>query len=282
MGTSTLIPQPTPLQPYVVVNDVLNLARTRVNDAIASIGGDMLTNTQPFTQVMTNAAWLKLQQFLASLGYTRLRKRTILTGMPKVASQDPASETILTWRWFYDGVSYWIPPNTPVLPQDFIAPLRIGERTSVGYEPVLTSGNMSFSPMQMSPDGNPSWRKQSFNRWFDWRNDGIVMPGSLQSMDLEIYYSAYLEDFNTVGEVPWYEQPVPIMRSQSALANYICAEFAAPRGDMDAQTFVAAAEQDARLIYNNSDVPLRQRTNISRRSYAGGRRGFGWGSGIGF
>ena len=64
---STLIPTPVPFSPYPVLDDVLNLAaRVRVNDAIQLIGGDTLTDSQPFTQVMTNAAWLKLQQFLGN------------------------------------------------------------------------------------------------------------------------------------------------------------------------------------------------------------------------
>lgn len=282
------IPIPPPLAPYDLVDDVLNLARTRVNDAIVSIGGEILADNQPFTQVMTNGAWLKLQQFLAGLGYSRFRKRTVLTGLPVVASQDPASETILTWQWFFDGVSYWYPPNTPVLPQDMISPLRIGERQSVGFQPTLTAGSSAFSPVKLSADGNPCWRKRPWNGWFDWRavsgavgagsgTDGIVMPGSLVSMDLEIYYSAYLPDFETVGEVQWNQQQVPIMRARSALANYVAAEFAAPRGDLDAASFVTAAEQDARLIFNASDVPLKQRNNVSRRSFAGNRAGMGSG-----
>lgn len=275
------IPTPVPSSPYVLVNDVLDLARTRVNDAIQSIGGDTLTDDQPFTQVMTNAAWLKMQQFLANMGYSRNRQRVVLTGMPIVGSQDPASETILNWEYFYDGVSYFIPPNTPVLPQDFIAPLRMGERQSVGYQPVLTQGNSAFSPMQLSPDGNPNCRKRPWNGWFDWRADGIVMPGSIVPMDFEIYYAAYLQDFITVGETPWYQQPVPIMRAKSALANYIAAEFSGPRGDMDSDKLLAQAEQECRLIFNNSDVPLRQRNNISRRSYGGNTRNgfYGWGGG---
>lgn len=280
------IPLPVPSSPYPILDDVLNLARVRVNDAIQSIGGDTLTDDQPFTQVMANAGWLKLQQFLGNLGYSRNRKRVVLTGMPLAGSGDPASETTLDWEKFFDGVSYWIPPDTPVLPQDFIAPLRVGERQSTGnppsgFQPTLTQGNSTFSPMQLSPDGNPCWQKRPWNGWFDWRGDSIVMPGSLQHMDLEIYYAAYMQDFITVGETLWYQQPVPIMRSQSALAYYIAAEFSSARGDPDAPTFVAAAEQDARLIFNNSEVPLRQRNNISRRSYSGNvRNGFyGWGGG---
>jgi hypothetical protein len=269
---SILIPTPQPSAPYAVVNDALNLARTRINDAIVSIGGDMLTNTQPFTQVMSNAAWLKLQQFLASLGFSRNRKRTVLTGFPVVGSTDPASECRLNWSYYFDGVSYFTPPETPVLPQDFIAPLRIGERHSTGFQATLTTSFSRFTKLTLAPDGNPDWQKRAWNGWFDWRNDEIILPGSNQIMDLEIFYAAFLPDFNTVGEVQWYNQPIPILRSTSALANYIAAEFAAPRGDLDAGSFVSAAEEDSRLIYNNADVPLKQRNNLSRRSYSGHRR----------
>jgi hypothetical protein len=277
---SILIPTPAPSAPYIIVNDALNLARVRINDAIVSIGGDMLTNVQPFTQVMTNAAWLKMQQYLAQLGYSRSRKRTVLTGFPVVGSTDPASETRLDWSTYYDGVSYFIPPNVQVLPPDFLAPMRIGERQSQGFQPTLTTGSSGFRPVTLARDGNVNWRKKPWNGWFDWRDDFIVMPGATAMFDLEIFYAAYLGDFLTVGEVPWYSQPVPIMRSLSALANYIAAEFSGPRGDLDAQQFVTDAQMDCRAIYNNTDVPLRQRNNISRRSYSGrggGSSGYGFG-----
>lgn len=274
---SILIPIPTPGFPYPIVNDALNLARTRINDAIQSIGGEMLTNTQPFTQVMSNGAWLKMQKFLASLGYSRVRKRVVLTGFPIVGSQDPASETILNWSWFFDGVSYWIPPNTPVLPQDMIAPLRIGERQSPGFQATLTTGSRGFTPVELAPDGNLDWRKRPWNGWFDWRNDEIIMPGSTSPMDLEIYYAASLQPFNTVGEVEWYNQPLPIVQGESALAYFICNEFAVGRGDMDANSWLQMGQQDCRDLYNASDVPLKQRNNVSRRSFAGSRTGTGYG-----
>ena len=36
-------------QPFDTVDTALNMARTRLNDAIASLSGDVLTNDQPFT-----------------------------------------------------------------------------------------------------------------------------------------------------------------------------------------------------------------------------------------
>jgi hypothetical protein len=47
---------------------------------------------------------------------------------------------------------------------------------------------------------------------------------------------------------------------------------------MDAATFIAQAEQDARLNFN-VDVRMKQRVNVSRRGHSGRNRG---GSGFGY
>jgi hypothetical protein len=267
------IPTPTPSAPYGIVEDALQLARVRINDAIESIGGEMLTDIQPFTQVMTNAAWRRMQRFLVNLGLSRNRKRVVLTGFPPVGSQDPGSETYLNWSEFFDGVSFWIPPNIVPLPQDFISPLRIGERQSTGFQATLTTSRAGFAPMTLQPDGNYSERKQAWNRSFDWRDDKIVMPGSIYSMDFEIFYNAYQADFNTVGPVMWFNQPIPLIDAEDILSLYIAFEFARPRGDMDAASFKAEAEEECRSFVNTRDIPLRQRTSLQRRSYSGGARG---------
>lgn len=273
---SILIPTPVPSFPYPTVNDAMNLCRTRINDAIQSIGGEMLTNSQPFSQVMCNGAWLRMQRYLGSLGYSRYRKRVVLTGFPIVGSQDPASECVLTYSDFFDGVSFWTPPNTPVLPQDLMAPLRIGERPSQGFQATLTTSNYTFRPMGLTPDGNYDQRKTTANRNFDWRGDRLILPGATTSFDLEIFYSAFIPAFATVGEISWWMQPLPIIQGESALAFFIAYEFSVGRGDQDAASWLTMGQSDCRDIVNNSDVPLRQRFNVSRRSYAGGRNsGYG-------
>lgn len=248
------------IAPYDTVNMVLNTTRTRINDAIRQLGGELLTNNQPFTQQMTITAWRKLQAYLASIGHSRLKRRAILSGVPIVGSQDPAIETEMTWMWFYDGVSYWTPNESPVLPNDMILPLKIAERQTGTYS--------RFIPMGFAPDGFQTQRKTCWNGEWNWREDGLWMPGSLVKMDLELYYAAYLIDFATNGDTPWYDQPVPILRSLSALSNYICYEFAAPRGDMDAAKFQTDAEADAKLL-NNVEVNMKQRTNPSRKGFSG-------------
>ena len=59
------MPLPPPnLAPYHTLEGVLNTARVRLNDAIQQLSGDILKDSQPFTQQMANSAWLRLQQFL--------------------------------------------------------------------------------------------------------------------------------------------------------------------------------------------------------------------------
>lgn len=264
---------PVAVAPYDTVNTVLNTARVRLNDAIASLGGDVLTNAQPYTQQFANTAWRRMQDFLANLGYARLTQEVILTGLPPTESADPASQVWLNWSQYFDGVNYFAPPNTPVLPLDLILPLKVWER--------WTGQNAVFTPMEMWIDGIPTWTKQNRNLVWEWREDALYMPGSLNTMDLRIRYAAYLPDFITVGAVNWYDQPVPIVRCLDALANYICYEVSNSRGDQVATTFRADAEAAAKRLFNR-EVSQRQRVNIRRRGRSAGSRGGEGFGGYGF
>jgi hypothetical protein len=269
-----LIPPPSgqTQYPYDNLESVLLTARVRLNDAIQTAAGDIITDSQPFTAQMCNDAWHKLQSFLANLGFNRLKNQFVALGMPPVGSTDPASQTWWNWIQFFDGESYFIPPVVTVLPADFILPLRIWERQAG------TSG--FFAPMHLAADGLPDQRKMAWNVWFEWRQDAIYMPGSLHSMDYRVEYAAFLADFPVDSNgllVTPSTQLVPIMRCRSAFANYICAEAAWARADTDAQAFVQAAEDDCTKIYN-TEVKLKQRTPVSRRPFSGrGVRSRLWG-----
>lgn len=238
--------------PYDTLNTVLNAARVRLNDAIQSLSGDVLQNTQPFTQVIANNAWRRLQETLANLGHSRLKRETILTNCPVAASVDPASQVSVSWASYFDGVSYY---SAPVLPQDLILPLRLWERPS--------GQNAEFAPLENWLDGLPTRPKMGRNLIWEWREDAIWMPGAQTVMDLRIRYAAYLTDFATVGQTQWYNQPVPILRSLDALSYYICSEAANPRGDLDGSQFDSKAEAAAKLIFNR-EVGMKERVNLRR------------------
>ena len=87
----------TPTDPRDSVNDVLNAARVRLNDAITTlqpVGGKLIENTSAFSQQAVNSGWRRLQAFLANLGYSRLTREAVITGLPIVGSHDP---TTLAW-----------------------------------------------------------------------------------------------------------------------------------------------------------------------------------------
>lgn len=260
------IPPPAPSQPSDTVDSVLNSVRVRMNDAIESIGGDILTDNQPFTQEYTNNAWRRLQFFLLNLGYSPFKAPLVLYAFPVVASTDPASWTSLTWSYFFDGVSYYAPPVVGVLPANLILPLRVSER--------ITGSNSNWSPMAMAKDQLPAIRKTAGNGWWLWENGTLYMPGSTYSMDLRFEYSAFYPDFLTVGSVQWYQQTVP-WQYKNALSYYICAEAAGARDDMDGDPFTLKAEQEARLIFNQ-EVSQKQRVPTQRRPYSGGNGGGGY------
>lgn len=253
------IPSPTPSAPYDVVESVLNLARVRVNDAMASLGGDMLTDVQPFTQVMYNAGWRKFQTFLAYLGHSRFKQSTVLLGFPVLANPDPATQVSLSWSGAFDGTSYYV---SPALPQDLILPLKIWERVSG------MSVAFHHFPLDQALDGLPSRQVAlPFQGCWEWREDSIWMPGACQVLDFKIEYAAFLPDAVTVGGTDWTEQPVPVMRALSPIANYVAAEFSAPRADLDAPTFLQQAEDETRQLFS-VEVRQKQRTTTSRRGFS--------------
>lgn len=246
------------------------MARVRLNDAIQSIGGDVLTDTQPFSQVIVNGAFRRMQEFLANLGFSRLNREVIISNCPVVAVTDPAVQTYIDWSNYFDGSSYY---QTPVLPADFISPLKMWERQ--------TGVNQIFPVhpnMENMLDGLPGGPKVGRNRFWQWREDKIWMPGAQFSMDLRILYAAYLADFMDTGVDPniirWYQQPVPITRCLSPFASYIAYEMSSARGDEDAATLKAEAEAETRLIFNR-DVRAKQRVNVRRRAANGHRYGSG-------
>jgi len=238
---------------------VLNLARVRVNDAIASLGGDILTDLKPFSQVMYNAGWRKFQTFLTYLGHSRFKQSVVLLGFPVLANLDPATQVSLAWTGSFDGTSYY---SSPALPQDLILPLKIWERVSG------MSAAFHREPMYQALDGLESRQiAQAFQGEWEWREDAIWMPGSRQVEDFKIEYAAFLPDAVTSGATSWTQQPVPVMRALSPLANYVAAEVAAPRDDLDAGTFLQQAEDETRQLFS-VEARQKQRTTTSRRGHS--------------
>lgn len=265
------IPPPAVNAPFSTVDDVLNLVRSKMNDAIGSLAGDILTDQQPFMQELSNSGWRELQFFLATLGYSPFTVPFLGQAYPAVDSTDPVTWTTLSWTQFVNASgAIFAPPTIDVLPQNMIMPLWVEER--------ITNSNSRTCKMEMAQDRLPQTRKGPYNGWWKWENQVLRMPGSIYSMDLLMELAVYLPDFNTTGAPPtqvfWYQQPVPLVRAKNALALFICDEVIKVREDMSG-TFRTQAETAAKQLYN-LEVSQKQRTPSQRRPY-----GAGWASGYG-
>lgn len=252
---------PANVAPYHSLETALNTARVRLNDAIQQLSGDILKDSQPFTQSMANAAWFRLQQFLANLGYTRLIDEEVIQSLPICASQDPTTQCWIDWTGFFDGTQIW---TNYALPQKCSFPLKLWDRVS-------SFPNSGWGePLHNFMDGLPARFKYPRNGIFEWRNDRIYMPGTTMNVDLRVRFAQFFPFFETQGETQWYQQPVPIVGCLDALADYICVEACDGRDDVDSQTFKSRAEAEAKLIFNR-DVRLKNRSNVRRRPRSGPR-----------
>jgi hypothetical protein len=251
---------PIPVQPYDTVNELLTAVGVRVNDEVTTllpISGKLLDNTQPFTQKTVNTAWRNAQEVLADKGYSRLIDETIIYSLPSVASNDPASQVKLDWNGYFDGANFFPQPR---LPQGFGHPLKIWERWS--------NQNAQFcnEPMEKILDGIPAWAKTTANRYWEWRNDAIYMPGSQMTEDLRIRHTIFLDDFIDLGTTPWFMAPIPIVRCVDGLSWFVIAELAGSRGLVDMEAVMREKGERALCRVFNLDVKADQRVNVRRRA----------------
>ena len=235
---------------YDIVNSVLNAARARVTSEIATllpVGGTILDRNQRETQQMTNNAWRSLQAFLSDLGFARFELEAPFS-LPRAGTTDPLAQMALNWDGCFDGA---VQHSTPVLPNDFIQPLRLWERPRG-----LTKQYMDMDEVL---NGMPSVSKAQHLGLWEWRDDTLFTPGSVLPTDIRVRYSAYMADFADDGTTPWFAQPVPIVRCQGALSLYLCSELATAAKLPDAAaTFLQDAEDAARKIYaRDTEEPKR-------------------------
>jgi hypothetical protein len=242
-----------PTAPYPLVSDIMNAARTRVNDAIASIGGQTLKNNQPFTGPLVALAWQRLQQFLVGLGYVTLESSLLISGLPPAFTNDPGVEVSLSWLGYFDGNTL----NTAfVLPQNLIRPMKDGleQRLSLNNPPVPVLGGAVMTPMDETLGPMAHVSKDLWLRQWQWREDAIWMTGALAPNDVRIRFAKYLADLDVTSSTA----VAPIMRCTDALSGFIAVEFSGARGDLDRAALLAEAEANAAILAagDNGDTRL--------------------------
>lgn len=276
-----------------IVNDVLNVARTRVNDMLLTgqgfpgatepgwqfneVGGGTEaagTNSDGSlvlrTQILFNAAWRKYQKYLANLGYRLLIADNVaVTGLPANTNSDPTVQSWLSWNGFNNGTTF---ASLPALPSDFYAPLKIEER--------VTGSSVFYSPMRAALEGlRNRFPRGTLNREFEWRTNALYLPGATGSTDLLLRYTRRLPDFPDAAQVGivWYLNVIPIPNSLSPLAWFVAAEVLALRANQDTADAAIMCEQngknEADQIFNDQARADQRPPTVNQGVARAGERG---------
>lgn len=240
---------------------VLNIARSRVDDLLITpsgspsgaalqdteVGGaallrqrDQDDNVFRPTQVIFNAAWIKLQRFLMQNGWRGLIRNLQIDSLPENVSDDMGAQSWLSWNGAYDGSTV---SEDPALPIEFVSPLKLQERLHDDETPAgFTDMSRSLYGLRTVP------ARTELNRQWEWRDNALWFTGATETTDLLIRFVSLFPEFEDSGSpiVPWYDGQIPIPRASSALAWYIAYEVCVGRiGEADSQGILNNAQTEA-------------------------------------
>lgn len=249
---------------YATAEDVLIRVRTLLNDSEV-VGGDIITDTAPFSFDLINAGYERVQSELSTYGIEVSTTDVWLIGLPIMPINDPEGRLIVD-----DTGTNIIYPNgvgnvlsaTPQLPPDLLMPLRLWERQSGTTNPL-------GAPMKQPNGGLLSQPQQTYLIEWEWKNDGIRFRGATQVQDVKILYEKQLPKLAATTD------PVPIRGVVNAAAYWAAKIFADSRGAAIAPEAKNAAINEI-STYAQAIARRRQRKQVRRQPYSGrgGRQGY--------
>jgi hypothetical protein len=206
---------------YPLAENVLNLARSAVNDMLRGTSGSILTDTAPNTNVYLNAAVRRVQRELANNGITsNLRDNVILTPLTPAGASDPDTQVYVSQAGYFDGANM---NATPTLPADLIVPLEVWERQ--------TNSGAQFQYMPQPQEGLQSRIPGSYFGQWEWREDRINMTGSTITEDLRVRYEAAISRIAIpVAPATYSNVTIPITDAEDALGAAVALQYARTRG----------------------------------------------------
>lgn len=237
---------------YVSVESAANLIRAIVGDMIYSSTGEIITDTSPYLLVLLNDTLQWFGEECANHGIDTFEKETILTPFTAVTgtpSTDPATQVNVSDTGYFDGN---INHATPQLPTDLTVPLKLWERQTGSQE--------DFIYVSQQHDGLPSQvPTDRFGIW-EWREDGIYLPGAIQSNDIRLRYRGVLAQLVTVEDILYFRGAV------GPIAYKFVSIYEATRKPELAEAAGAEAMLRMNQLFTRN-ARMKQRTAAFRKSY---------------
>jgi hypothetical protein len=247
---------PIPTSAYQIVEQVLNRIRVIINDSEVA-GGDVLTDTAPFTFDVVNGAFERVQIELARVGVETMITEAWLIGLPVMPIIDPEARMVVddtgTNIFYPNGIGNVL-ASTPQLPQDLIFPLKLWERQN--------NTTNFLIPMMQPNTGLFDMSQQTALVDWEWLGDGIRFRGALQSEDVKIKYEKHLPILSAPTD------PVPIRGVVNAAAYHGATIFTESRGGAIAPQFKLRADEEISMLQQIS-ARRRQRKQVRRQPYSG-------------
>ncbi len=242
---------------YVTAEVVLNRVRVILNDSEV-VGGDVFTDTAPFTFTCLNSAFERVQIELASVGVETYTEYAWLIGLPAITTIDPEARLIVDDT----GCNITYPTGvgnvfslTPQLPVDLVLPLKLWERQN-------GTNNFTGPSMKQPNDGLLNMNQQTFLVDWEWKTDGLRFRGALQVQDVKLMYEKQLPQLSATTD------PVPIRGVTNAAAYFAALLFVQSRGGLIAPQYKMSATEEIDLLKMVS-ARRRQRKQVRRQPYSG-------------
>ena len=235
--------------PTDTVMSVINAANVRLNgrvETLQAIGGQILGNTDAYSNRAVNDAWRKLQNGLADKRYAGLQDEIVLSNVPAAGAPDPTGQCYLDYGGFSNCGTYTT-GGSILLPAQLLRPYYLTERAHSATTALFTE--MDEHSFALPHDVKSAWNR----RWL-WRNSRLYIPGATVATDIIILFGQLLADFvdiSTPSPLAWFQQSIPLPNVLDAFADYVCREIEAARGEAGAASaWQLSAEANVDLMLN--------------------------------
>ena len=258
---------------YPTIETITNLVRSDVRDDMAgatdTIGeGQILVNDLTVSVTMANLFNSAVREVARRLRIAQapmlIHDNYVIYNIPPLNGPmgfqvaDPAVQVEISFNGYFDGTLWHNSAgNSYGLPQDVFQVIRCWERENKSQN--------NFCDMGEPSDGLAGvYQTNGFGRW-EWRQDRICLPGSLDYRDLRLRYLMMLSTL-FVSHADPATTYVPILDSEEAIARVIDRLYAARQGGTLYEMRKAEADE---AIYElvNEQVHRRQGTNYPTQAY---------------